>query len=265
MSEGWSFMCERSRSLLLGGGLLLVMLGVTALVGSRIREVAVASASASDVTQELPEIIGNWKGQSIYYCQKDQCARAFTAGELDGARICPLCEGALDLISLGERTILPRDTVIARRVYQNGQGGEMTVTIVLSGAEQRSIHRPQQCLPAQGYAVEKSSLFTVQLESGALLKLALISARREAATNMGPAPRMLMAYWFAGGGHETHDHFQRMAYMAWDNLIHGIRPRWAYVSLQTSAHSGDKLAEQRLADFVRQLYPLLKPESSGAQ
>ena len=123
MSEDEDFMFERSRARVMGGCLLLVMLGVTAIIGYRIRDVAVASASAADVTLTLPEKIGNWKGQSIYYCQKDQCARAFTASELNGARICPRCEGALDLISLGERTILPLDTVIARRLYQNARGG----------------------------------------------------------------------------------------------------------------------------------------------
>ena len=78
----------------------------------------------------------------------------------------------------------------------------------------------------------------------------------------GPTP-MLMAYWFAGGGHETPDHFQRMVFMAWDNLFHNVRPRWAYVSVQTIPNPGECDPENRLVAFVRQLYPLLKATAPG--
>ena len=253
------------RSLTLGAFLLLVLLSLTSGLASRIRVVDVASSRVADVRQELPEIVGNWEGENIYYCQREQCARSFLASELKDTHICPICEGQLDTVSLGERTILPPDTVISRRLYKDEINESITVTIVISGSEQRSIHRPQQCLPAQGYTIEESAVFAIPLAGRLPLKLTLIRARMKAATTVNLTPKLLMAYWFAGGGHETHDHFQRLMFMAWDNLIHGIRPRWAYVSLQTSLKTGDQATERRLEEFVRQLYPLLKSGPPVAQ
>ncbi|MEI6515579.1 MAG: exosortase C-terminal domain/associated protein EpsI [bacterium] len=237
---------------------VLVLLGLTALFASRIREIDVASSQTADLRRELPSQVGEWKGEWIFYCQSEKCMRSFPESELDGTRTCPSCGGILDQVSLGERNLLPPDSIITRRMYQNEEGKHITVTIVLSGNEQRSIHRPQQCLPAQGFSIDQSSVLTVPLTGRSPLQLMLIHAQK------GPI-QMLMGYWFAGGGHETHDHFRRMAYMAWDNLIHGIRPRWAYVSLQTSASTNEKISTQRLADFVRELYPLLKPVAPTPQ
>ena len=248
----------------MAAGLLVVLFCLTALLAYRIRSVTVASPHASDVNLKLPEKVGDWTGEAIYYCQNEQCMKSFLASEVKTSRVCPVCEGALDLVSLGERTILPPDTTIVRQMYQNEKHESLTVTIVLSGSEQRSIHRPQQCLPAQGFAIENSNVLNVPLKHRAPLKLTVIQARRAAGAGANQM-RMLMAYWFAGGGHETHDHFQRLAFMAWDNLIHGVRPRWAYVSLQTSATTGEQAAELRLAEFVSQLYPLLKPGPPLAQ
>ena len=238
--------------------MLSVLFGLTAVIALFIRKVDTSSSSGADIRAELPEKVSGWKGEHIYYCQSEQCAKSFLSNELNVSNVCPVCEGRLDLVSLGERTILPPDTIISRRLYKNDQAESITVTIVLSGNEQRSIHRPQQCLPAQGFAIEQSSQINVPLNNRMPLKLTLIRARRSGVAAANQA-EMIMAYWFAGGGHETHDHFQRMAFMAWDNLIHGVRPRWAYVSLQTSSTSGGKLAERRLIEFVSQLYPLLKP------
>jgi RNase P/RNase MRP subunit POP5 len=53
--------------------------------------------------------------------------------------------------------------------------------------------------------------------------------------------------------------------MAWDNLFHKVRPRWAYVSLQIIANEGERISENRLVELVQQLYPLLKPTVSLRQ
>jgi hypothetical protein len=68
--------------------------------------------------------------------------------------------GAADL-TLGERQALPPDTVILRKEYVGPGGDSTTVSVVLSGKEQKSIHRPQQCLPGQGYVIESSRTVSV--------------------------------------------------------------------------------------------------------
>jgi hypothetical protein len=53
------------------------------------------------------------------------------------------------------------------------------------------------------------------------------------------------------------DSYQRLAWMAWDNLFRGVRQRWAYIAVSADAPADDPSAAARLADFIRQLYPLL--------
>lgn len=243
------------RAFVLAASVVLFLLGLTIRLSLHFRAMEVAEPSTADVRQELPEYVGDWKGERLYYCQNESCMRSFPEHELDGTSLCPVCSGRLDQVSLGERNILPPDTIISRRMYQNKEQKSITVTVVISGSERRSIHRPQQCLPAQGFAIDRSSVLSVPLAGRSPLKLMLIRAQK------GNTP-MLMVYWFVGGGHETYDHFQRMAFMAWDNLFHNVRPRWAYVSLQISSNEGERISEKRLIELVQQLYPLLKPTVS---
>jgi hypothetical protein len=50
--------------------------------------------------------------------------------------------------TMGELATLPKDTQITRREYSDSGGDRIMASIVLSGGEKRSIHRPEVCLPA---------------------------------------------------------------------------------------------------------------------
>src|SRR5213592_2159864 len=70
--------------------------------------------------------------------------------------------------SKGERDILGPDTQFARKVYKKGTD-EIFVSIVVSGPDMNtSIHRPERCLPAQGWTVADSRAVSVVLPSGTL-------------------------------------------------------------------------------------------------
>jgi exosortase len=250
------------RSLLAGLAGTVGLLTVTAGLAVVLQRVTVAGADTADILPSLPVVAGDWQGRDVFYCQNEQCARSFDAGEVEGRRTCPVCDAPLDKMAVGERNLLPADTALARKVYRNSRGDQMTVTIVLSGAEQKSIHRPQQCLPAQGLVIEQSRVIAVPLANGRTLKLSLLRAGRGQAVPHGALPKMLLAYWFAGGGHETPSHFERLAWMAWDNLAHGVRSRWAYVSMQTADSGNGTTGEQHIAELARTLYPLIRHSSS---
>jgi len=47
----------------------------------------------------------------------------------------------------------PKDTSYIRRLYQAPDGFEASATIVLMGADRSSIHRPDYCLPGQGWTI----------------------------------------------------------------------------------------------------------------
>ena len=244
-------------SLLYGASTLIGILIITVGLSTLLQRVSVATVSSADIRPQLPSKAGDWQGRDVFYCQNEQCHRSFESDEIGVRRTCPLCGGVLDSVSLGERTLLPPDTVLVRKIYRNSGGEQVVVTIVLSGAEQKSIHRPQQCLPAQGFAIEESRGMSVSLNDGRNMKLTLLKARPGTIAKGSSAPLVLMAYWFAGGGHETPSHSERLAWMIWDNLAHGIRSRWAYVSLQSSTSGDSTSGERRIAEVARALYPLI--------
>ena len=125
--------------------------------------------------------------------------------------------------------------------------------MVFSGEDQRSIHRPQQCLPAQGFAIDRAHREKAPLAGRAPLDLMVIEAHAS-----GGANRIGFAYWFAGRDRETASHWRRLAWMASDRLLHNRASRWAYVSI-TAMHPFDQpAARQELFDFLRDLYPAIR-------
>ncbi|MGB7839719.1 MAG: exosortase-associated EpsI family protein, partial [Terrimicrobiaceae bacterium] len=57
-------------------------------------------------------------------------------------------------ISPSERVILPPDTEFAKKLCTHGNGERISCQIVLAGGKKRSIHRPEVCLPAQGWTLK---------------------------------------------------------------------------------------------------------------
>lgn len=201
----------------------------------------------------LPARIGNFEGDDLLYCQNEQCLRSFTVASLNGGAVCPVCGGALAERSVGERTILPRDTTILKKVYTASDGRSYLVTVVFSGEDQRSIHRPQQCLPAQGFVIDRAHTEEAPLAGRAPLDLMVIEAHAS-----GGANRIGFAYWFAGRDRETASHWRRLIWMASDRLLHNRASRWAYVSI-TAMHPFDQPASrQELFNFLRDLHPAIR-------
>ncbi len=235
---------------------LAALLGATLLLAPAASRVSLEDPLAANITTRLPAAVGTWQGEDLLYCQNEQCNRSFRRSELEGeGKTCPVCGGTLDRMALAERTMLPADTSIARKLYRDPSGSAILATVVLTGRDQRSIHRPQQCLPAQGFAIASRSVLPVPMAGRPPLETTLLHATPARASLTTGQDRLLLAYWFVGGGHVTHDHLRRVFWMGWDNLIHGRRSRWAYVSLQTSTGGNPDRALEQLTGFTAALWP----------
>src|SRR5580698_8198373 len=87
------------------------------------------------VESELPKMVGGWYGNDLGVSDKEKSV-------------------------LGE----DKGTTITRKSYHNGIGYEIIASIVLSGEDMsRSIHRPERCMPAQGFTVIDKSTVPVVL------------------------------------------------------------------------------------------------------
>jgi len=213
----------------------------------------------------LPTSIGIYKGEDLYFCQNDQCAAAFSESELtrdengEPQLVCSFCESELSMTSIGENKMLPKNTPIFRKIYSAPRMRPIQCTIVFSGGERMSIHRPQVCLVSQGNRIVNEYNYDVKVSREARMPLRVIDMVQEYTNAQGErvAENAIYAYWFFNPERETPSHFTRLVRMAYDNAFRGYRPRWAYVSIAmyADAHNPDSY-RAILDEFVPLLYPV---------
>ena len=155
-------------------------------------------------------------------------------------------------ISESEHVILPADTQFAKMLYTSLSGEQVNCQVVLSGGEKRSIHRPETCLPAQGWTKKTSQVIPVKLDDGRTLEVMKLVISRPVEVQPGARKELtsLFIYWFVGKDITTPHHWYRILHTDWDRVVHGISHRWAYVIVSAPVLdgfvSGAKNQEQTL-------------------
>jgi EpsI family protein len=178
-------------------------------------------------------------------------------------------------ISERELQILAPDTEFARKEYTNGRGDTIVASIVLSGHDpDNSIHRPERCLPAQGWTIADSRTRTIPVDHGEeKLEVNRLHNVREMPTRDGRIVPVynLDYYWFVGYHHRTASHLERTWIDIQDRLLKGYNQRWAFVTITSNITEGlslfgrsERETDAMLEDFIQHLYPELVPvESNG--
>ena len=178
--------------------------------------------------------------------------------------------GPSEGLSQAERDILPKDTEGARRLYKDGHGHELYCSVVLAGADVTSIHRPEICLPAQGWTIQSEHVESIPLESapGGELQLMRMNTVHAVPGNADRNlhTRSIFAYWFIGKDRNTPYHWKRMYWTTKDRVLHNTNHRWAYLLVHgrvadpEPGPGADPAAQetmQLIAQFVQNLYPTL--------
>lgn len=181
--------------------------------------------------------------------------------------------GKQEEITESEKAILPGDTVIVRKTYENISGDRISCSIVLAGGEKRSIHRPEICLPSQGWTIGTGRVIPVKLNSGTTLDVMELSLSRpvEVQSNVFRPVRSLFLYWFVGRNITTPDHKVRILRTSWDRVFHHVNHRWAYIIVSSlitdSIRSGGRTNEETetmLKKFIAEIVPTFqKSEMPG--
>lgn len=129
---------------------------------------------------------------------------------------------------------LPKDTSFAQRRYVAPDGFWVNANIILMGMDRTSIHKPEICLPGQGWRIDQKT--TVNLPIAGPRPYHLRVARWTITNFMQNADgqkqeiRGLYVFWFVARDEQTDDHWQRVWWLTRDLLTTGILQRWAYVS-----------------------------------
>src|SRR3712207_1898675 len=160
-----------------------------------------------------------------------------------------------------EREVLAKDTQFARKTYTNLAGDSIYVSIVMSGDDMtNSIHRPERCLPAQGWNLQSTEKRAVSLENGRQLEMTRLRNGRsvERRDKTRGTLENLTYYTFIGSDEMTASHLARTGIDLRDRILHGQNQRWAYLTVAGVVTKGwitPERSEQEMTaiieDFIR--------------
>ena len=166
-----------------------------------------------------------------------------------------------------EQDLLPQDTEGSRRLFRNKHGNEVYCTIILAGRDSTSIHRPELCLPGQGWTInEHTEAIPVAAAPGGALAVMRMNGTHPVRLSDGQVgqSRSVFLYWFVGKDRITASHWQRIYWTSKDRILHNTNHRWAYILVDApvrddageggSAKSEDD-AMKIAAGFVQDIYP----------
>jgi hypothetical protein len=129
---------------------------------------------------------------------------------------------------------LPKDTTYVERRYQAPDGVWATATIVLMGADRTSIHRPDYCLPGQGWTIDSKTAVTIPIGGEHPYEL---QALKWIVHNSFKGPdgqkqeiSGVYVFWFVAANEQTANYVQFQYYLLRDLLLTSQLQRWAYIS-----------------------------------
>lgn len=183
-----------------------------------------------------------------------------------------------------EKALLPADTELVKMRYRTevpryDLRDVANVTLVLAGAERRSIHRPEVCLDGQGWTLLDSKVIPVEMAPGRMLYVKDLFLERLWMSKSG-AKRPLRAhyvYWFVGTDVTTPSNWTRVWLSSWDSVTRNVNHRWAYPSISAwvtenfdASESGQRkrTSEETLEmikGLIRDLAPRFQKEFMNAR
>lgn len=155
---------------------------------------------------------------------------------------------------------LPKDTSFGQRVYRSPDGLLIQLDVVLMGADRTSIHKPQICLPGQGFSIEKTEVTTIPVERPYQYNLPVIkltTSKLPTDTQTGEL-HGLYVYWFVADGLLSSDPSGlRRMWLSTKNLFRtGELQRWAYVICYSVYEAGqEKAVFNRVKQFIAAAVP----------
>ena len=134
--------------------------------------------------------------------------------------------------SEAELTVLPDDTAFEKRTYRAGNGDWFHATLVIGGQSKSSIHRPELCLPSQGYLMTNPRTVNVDGTDWRFI------------TVQSPEGTLGFAYTFLNQeGYRTASHVKRIFRDTWDRSVLNRIDRWVMVTINAARADDAGLAE----------------------
>jgi len=170
--------------------------------------------------------------------------------------------------SATELGFFPKDTSYARRLYQSPDGFAATATVILMGADRTSIHKPDYCLPGQGWNIRAKKIASLAIAGATPYELPVsewvVSNSFQTPDGGTKTVSGIYVFWFVADGEETPSHYQFMRWLALDLLRKAVWQRWAYVSYFTACEPGQEdAALARIEKLIAASVPEFQMPPSG--
>jgi exosortase len=169
-----------------------------------------------------------------------------------------------------EREILPADTGFSRKVYVSlaEPRRDVLLSVVLSGRDRTSIHRPELCLVGQGWTIDAATRHQFQFPSASgaagSFPSTVLEVRREMASPHGKViVPQLAVYWFVDSRTVVATHWERLLRDAWNRVTRARADRWAYVLMQTDSSDGKAAALARMQQILDDTLPAFQRVSAA--
>ena len=236
------------------GARLFVIAALLFAAWAMVSAVGVTNSDEAGVRMVLPDRVADWTGTPLRFCPDELCGDQYP--DTREGDLCPKCGKPLTSMNFAEKRLLPKDTGLVRSAYAGPSLPPVYATIVLSGDDRSSIHRPQVCMTAAGWEIQEEYTISVPLPAPAKpLDIRVLELSRPVKKGGDTVETLAYAYWFVGKGRRTASHLQRMAWMASDRVLHGVSHRWAYVSLALPWQPGSDAHLQTIANFASAFHP----------
>jgi len=167
-----------------------------------------------------------------------------------------------------EKNLLDEGVRLVRTLYGSAAGRQIMATVILSGFEKRSLHRPEVCLPNQGWTVVDRARMPLRLDDGREITVMMMRLFRDLEPQPGVRirTRALNFYWYIGSdGTWCPDHYEHVFLSYFDSVFRNIQHRWAMASIyvpvsEQRVGDEDPLAELNALEDTRQFIGKLAPE-----
>jgi len=141
-----------------------------------------------------------------------------------------------------EAVVLPADTIVEKRLYVAPDGTWFQVSLVISGRSKSSIHRPELCIPSQGFQMTNPRDLSIGGVDWHVLTL------------VQGLNRLGLSYtFFNQEGYHTSSHLRRIFRDIIDRSFRSQIDRWAMVTVNSSA-----IDNMRISRFLAQLKGVIR-------
>ncbi len=132
-----------------------------------------------------------------------------------------------------ERNILDPGVELVRNQYLSSDHRMVVATVIQSGLGKRTLHRPEVCLPGQGWSITDRSPVPIKLADGRTIEATLLRMFRDFEPAPGQRRRMraLNVYWYIGSdGTTSADYYDHIRISYLDGVLKNLTHRWAMAS-----------------------------------